>query len=288
LTRDDIGAIRAYLATLTPVHNPIPSPELRWPLNYRVLLRGWDWLFFRPGILQPDQQKSTEWNRGRYLVEGPGHCGACHTPKNAMGGDENSQHLQGSVLQGWLAPRIAGESWSVDDIAEYLKSGTNALATASGPMAEAVENSTSRLSLADLRAIAVYLKDQPAAAEKPPAALAADDPLMQAGKAIYADECAACHTLDGSGIARLFPSLKGRASVQAAHADSLINVVLNGTRAAATPGAPTAPAMPAFRWNLTDDQVAAVTTYIRNAWGNAAPAVSADSVKAARQAMAQR
>ena len=122
----------------------------------------------------------------------------------------------------------------MDDIAEYLKTGTNALATASGPMAEAVENSTSRLSLADLRAIAVYLKDQPAAAEKPPAALAADDPLMQAGKAIYADECAACHTLDGSGIARLFPSLKGRASVQSAHADSLINVMLNGTRAAAT------------------------------------------------------
>jgi mono/diheme cytochrome c family protein len=288
VTREDAAAIRAYLATIEPVRNEVHSNQLRFPFDVRASMKGWNSLFFGPGEWQNHADKSADWNRGGYLVEGLGHCGACHTPKNAMGGDENSQHLQGSVLQGWLAPRIAGESWSVDDIAEYLKSGTNALATASGPMAEAVENSTSRLSLADLRAIAVYLKDQPAAAEKPPAALAADDPLMQAGKAIYADECAACHTLDGSGIARLFPSLKGRASVQAAHADSLINVVLNGTRAAATPGAPTAPAMPAFRWNLTDDQVAAVTTYIRNAWGNAAPAVSADSVKAARQAMAQR
>src|SRR5882757_2089845 len=82
LIRDDILAIRAYLGTLTPIRNTAPAPELRWPLNYRVLMRGWNYLFLKPGIVMPDQSKGTEWNRGRYLVEGIAHCGACHTPKN--------------------------------------------------------------------------------------------------------------------------------------------------------------------------------------------------------------
>jgi mono/diheme cytochrome c family protein len=211
-----------------------------------------------------------------------------------MGADENSHHLQGAVLQGWYAPALVGDAhatsstWSVDDIAEYLKAGANAHANASGPMAEAIANSTAHMTLADLRAMAVYLKDQPASNEEQPAtAIAADDPRMQAGKAIYVDQCAACHTMDGTGIARLFPSLKGRASMQSSHADTLIRVTLDGTRAVATLDEPTAPAMPAFRWKLSNDQVAAVITYIRNAWGNAASIVSADDVKAARRTMAE-
>ena len=131
LTRQDILAIRAYLATLTPVNNPPRAPELRWPLNYRVLMRGWNWLFFKPGILMPDQQKSTEWNRGRYLVEGVGHCGACHTPKNIFGADKRGHAYGGGLVAGMFAPRLDGaersglKSWSVEDIAEYLQSGRN-------------------------------------------------------------------------------------------------------------------------------------------------------------------
>ena len=288
VSREDVLAIRAYLNTVAPVRNEVHSNQLHFPFDVRASMTGWNKLFFTSGDWQNHPDKSAEWNRGGYLVEGLGHCGACHTPKNVMGGDESSQHLAGGVLQGWYAPAIAGEIWPVDDIAEYLKTGANVHAVAAGPMAEAVANSTSHMSLADLRAIAVYLKDQPAAHEDRPPALAADDARMQAGKAIYADACAACHTLDGTGIFRLFPALKGRASVQSGHADSLIQVVLNGTRAAATRGEPTAPAMPAFHWKLSDEQVAAVVTYVRNAWGNAATAVSADNVKTARQALAQR
>ena len=170
LTRQDILAIRAYLATLAPVQNAPRAPELRWPLNYRVVMRGWNWLYFKPGIIMPDQQKSAEWNRGRYLVEGAGHCGACHTPKNMFGADRRDQAYGGNLVQGILAPRLAGapdsglKSWSVEDIAAYLQSGRNGKSHAGELMAKVAVNSTPKTSDADARAIAVYLKDLPAVA----------------------------------------------------------------------------------------------------------------------------
>src|SRR5689334_13259652 len=127
MTRDDIYAVRAYLATLAPVTNKAPPPALQFPLNFRFMMRAWNALFFRPGILDPDQQKGTEWNRGRYLVEGPGHCGACHTPKNIFGADKHGQHLAGGAIGGYFAPRLDAaarsglKSWSTEDIAEYLQ-----------------------------------------------------------------------------------------------------------------------------------------------------------------------
>src|ERR1700738_3969977 len=167
LIRDDILAIRAYLSTLDPFSNTTPSPELRWPLNYRVLMRGWDYLFFRPGIFEPKPQKRPEWNRGGYLVEGAAHCGACHTPKNLFGANRHGRAYGGGLVQGWFAPRLDAaersglKSWSVDDIVEYLQSGRNGKSHADGLMAEVVVNSTSKMSDADLRAIATYLKDLP-------------------------------------------------------------------------------------------------------------------------------
>ena len=170
LTRQDILAIRAYLATLTPVQNAPRAPELRWPLNYRVVMRGWNWLYFKPGIIMPDQQKSAEWNRGRYLVEGAGHCGACHTPKNMFGADRRDEALGGNLVQGVLAPRLDAapnsgvKSWSVEDIAAYLQSGRNGKSHAGELMAKVAVNSMPKTSDADARAIAVYLKDLPAVA----------------------------------------------------------------------------------------------------------------------------
>jgi mono/diheme cytochrome c family protein len=165
LTRQDIAAIRAYLARLAPVQNAARPPELRWPLNYRVVMRGWNWLYFKPGIIMPDQQKSAEWNRGRYLVEGAGHCGACHTPKNMFGADRRDEALSGSLVHGIVAPRLDGlQSWSVEDVAAYLQSGRNGKSHAGELMAKVAVNSPPKTSDADARAIAVYLKDLPAAA----------------------------------------------------------------------------------------------------------------------------
>ena len=288
LVRDDILAIRAYLATLAPVRNAVPPPELRWPLNYRVVLRGWNWLFFKPGILQPDQQKGTAWNRGRYLVEGLGHCGACHTPKNIFGADRRGQAYGGGRVADMFAPRLDGaersglKSWSVDDIVEYLQSGRNGKSHAGGPMSEVVVNSTSQMSDADVRAIAVYLKDLPAGAPEP--AVSSPPPAQMAnGEKIYRGACVACHELDGSSAPRIYPPLPGNANLQSADPSSTLRIILDGAESVTTPRAPNKGSMPAYP-KLSDQDIADVATYIRNSWGNAAPAVTAREVGTARKA----
>ena len=289
LTRQDILAIRAYLATLTAVRNTPRAPELRWPLNYRLVMRGWNWLFFKPGILMPDQQKSAEWNRGRYLVEGAGHCGTCHTPKNMFGADKRGQAYGGNLVQGMFAPRLDAaersglKSWSVEDITEYLQSGRNGRSHAGELMSEVVVNSTSKMSDADVRAIAVYLKDLPAGAPEPkvtPPPWA----QMAAGEKLYNGACIACHEDDGSGAPRVYPPLPDNANLQSADASSTLRIILDGAQTVTTPRAPNKGSMPGYAAKMTDQQIADVTNYIRNAWGNAAPLVTADQVAKARRA----
>jgi mono/diheme cytochrome c family protein len=287
LIRDDILAIRAYLATLTPVHNSPPPPELRWPLNYRFVMRVWNFLFLRPGIFEPDQQKSTEWNRGGYLVTGAAHCGACHTPKNIFGVDRRGRAFGGGLVRGWFAPRLDGaersglKSWSVADIVEYLQSGRNGKSHAGGLMAEVVVNSTSKMSDADVRAIAVYLKDLPAG--KAESVVAPPPPAeMAAGKAIYAHACVACHEADGSGAPRIYPPLPGNANLQSVDPSSTLRIMLDGAQTVTTPRAPNLGSMPAYAKQLSDQEIADVTNYIRNSWGNAAPLVTPAQVKKAR------
>lgn len=292
MSRDDALAIRAYLATVPAVNHHVVSNQLPFPLNIRTGMLAWNWLFFTPGRFEPAKDQSAEWNRGAFLVEGPGHCGACHTPKNFAGGDKTSHALQGGVLQGWFAPNLTGDAhvglggWSVEDVVEYLKTGHNRITAATGPMSEVIVDSTSHLYDADLRAIAIYLKSLPGHNEVPKP-VAENDAAMRAGKAIFVDECAACHASVGTGVAKMFPALKDSPAVQSADPTDLIRIVLQGARAAATERAPTAPAMPAFDWKLSDDEVAAVVTYVRNGWGNAAAAVSAGDVKHERNAVAQ-
>jgi len=293
-TPGDVLAIRAYLNTIEPVRNAVKSDQLPWPFSIRASMLAWNGLFLTPGEFKPTEGKSEEWNRGAYLVEGLGHCGACHTAKNLLGGNVSSQAYQGSVLQGWYAPNITGDKraglggWSVEDIAEYLKTGHNRIAAASGPMAQVVSDSTQWMTDADLEAIAVYLKDLPGQNGEAATALAAQDRTVAAGQAVFKDNCKACHAASGVGIPNLFPALANAPSIQSAKATSLIRVVLQGTQSVATAGALTAPAMPAFGWKLSDEEVASVVTYIRNAWGNAAASVFAGDVHSARQALSGR
>jgi mono/diheme cytochrome c family protein len=288
LIREDILAIRAYLATLEPVRNSVPPPELRFPFNFRVGMRLWNWLYFEPGIIMPDQSKGTEWNRGRYLVEGLGHCGACHTPKNFLGADKADQAFGGNRVDGMFAPRLDGaargglKSWSVEDIAEYLQSGRNAKSHAWQLMSEVVLNSTSKMSDSDIRAIAVYLKSLPAGAAEP--VVSAPPPAQMAeGQKVYRGACIACHEADGSSAPRIYPPLPGNANLQSADPASTIRVILDGAESITTPRAPNKGSMPAYAAKLSDQQIADVTTYIRNAWGNAAPAVTAAEVAKARK-----
>ncbi|MGH6703088.1 MAG: cytochrome c [Bradyrhizobium sp.] len=288
LTRGDIAAIHAYLATLAPIHSVTPAPELRWPLNHRILMRAWDYLFFRPGPFVPDQSKTKQWNRGAYLVEGAAHCGACHTPKNMFGANRPGQAYGGSPVEGWFAPRLDGaarsglKSWSADDLVEYLQSGRNGRSHADGPMAEVVVNSTSKMTDDDVRAIAVYLKDLPAGAPEPVVTPPAPAQMAD-GEKLYRGACIACHEADGSGSPRIYPPLPGNANLQSADASSALRIILDGAETVTTPRAPNSGSMPAYDTKLSDQQIADVTNYIRNSWGNAAPAVTPAQVAAARK-----
>lgn len=288
MRRDQILAIRAYLDTLAPVHQRVRTNRLPFPYRFRVGMVFWNALFFDGKRFQPVADKSDAWNRGAFIVEGPGHCAACHTPKNFLGGDKSGDALQGTTLQGSFAPDLTGDQrggladWSADDIASYLKTGRNRHAAASGPMADVIRDSTSQLRDSDLRAIAAYLKDLPASQSPTAQPVAASDPAMRAGQAIYVDNCEACHAADGNGVANLVPPLKDSPVVQSRDPTTLAGVVLHGTQNVATAQAPTGPSMPALGWKLTDQQVAAVLTYVRNSWGNAAPAVDAGAVGTSR------
>jgi len=293
-TTQDALDIRAYLNTVEPVRNDVVSNQLPFPFNIRLGMAAWNALYFDAGRWKDQLGRSAEWNRGGYLVEGLGHCGACHTSKTFLGGDDSDRHLRGNALQGWYAPDITGDArtglgkWSVADIVEYLKTGVNRLHTASGPMAEEISDSTQHWTDDDLKAAATYLKSLPGGNNPAPARIASNDPAMRAGEAIYVDRCAACHGVKGDGISRLFPTLDGNAAVLADKPTSLLRVVLDGTRAVSTTAAPTSPAMPAFGWQLNDEQVASVVTYVRNAWGNAASAVTADDARSARSSLMAR
>jgi mono/diheme cytochrome c family protein len=294
MSHDDVSAIRAYLATVPAVKNKIVSDQLPFPLNIRLGMRAWNLLFFDAGPFKPQPDKSEKWNRGAYLVTGPAHCGACHTPKNVLGGDKTSEALRGSWIQGWFAPNLTNDTekglgaWSAADIVTFLKTGHNHITTATGPMGEVIAISTQHFTQSDLEAMATYLKDVGGNNDKTRTALASDDPHMQAGQAIYRDVCSACHALDGKGVASLFPSLAQSPVVRSDDPSSAIRVVLRGARSVTTKAEPTGPGMPSFAWQLKDDQVAAVLTYIRNSWGSAAPAVSADQVHDARDSLSAR
>lgn len=293
MSREDVLAIRAYLNSIEPIHNQVVSNTLPFPFNIRASMHIWDWLYFHEGEFKPDPQQPAEWNRGAFLVQGPAHCGACHTPKSFLGGDKTDEYLRGSYLQGWFAPDITNDSrrglggWSNDDIVAYLKTGHNRISAATGPMAEEVTLSSSHMTDGDLKAIASYLKSLPGR-DDAPAALHADDPVMVAGGAIYRDQCSACHMIDGKGVPSLFPSLAESSVKGSDDPTTMIRIVLRGARSAATASEPTSPGMPSFGWQLSDAQVAAVLSYVRNSWNGAAPAVTADMVKRERASLAQR
>jgi mono/diheme cytochrome c family protein len=287
MSREDVLAIRAYLNTLTPVRNAVIANTLPFPFNIRAAMRVWNAFYFTEGDYQPDPHQSIEWNRGAFLVDGPGHCGACHTPKTFLGGDKTDQYLKGGYLQGWSAPDITNDNrlgigaWSKDELVDYLGSGHNRVTAATGPMGEVVTLSTSLMTNADLEAMATYLKSLPGKATSR-APLAANDPSMTAGAAIYRDQCSACHGLDGKGVAELFPSVANSSMAKSDDPTTSIRIVLRGARSVGTTAQPTASGMPSYGWQLNDDQVAAVLTYIRNSWGGAAQAVAPAQVSKVR------
>ena len=285
----DIADLWAYFKTVKPIRHAVDVNQLRFPFNLRFMMRGWNMLFFRPALYAPDKAKSAAWNRGAYIATGPAHCGTCHTPKSLFGADKGLA-LSGASLQGWFAPDLTGDrvaglgGWSGAEVVEYLKTGRNGHSIASGPMGEVIEHSTNKMNDTDLRSLATYLKSLPASTGNGGGATGVEA-QMKSGAGIYRMNCAACHSLDGRGDHVLFPPLAGNALVRQTSAETLARVVLAGSKAVATRDAPTGSGMPSFAWKLNDAQVANLLTYIRNHWGNRAPAVSAEAVKKIRTSL---
>jgi mono/diheme cytochrome c family protein len=289
ITRDDAAAMYAHLRTLEPVKSERRTPELDWPLGWRFLMTGWNLLFFREGTFRGDPRKDRTWNRGAYLVQALGHCGACHTAKNVLGADRTGHALEGGLVDDWFAPDITGDAqtgigtWSAQDLVEYLKTGHNARSDAVGPMAEVIASSTSKLTDPDLLAIATYLRAQKGHPSKAPPA--PEPETMAAGKKVY-DICAACHEDDGSGSPRVYTALANNANMRSLDPTTLIRLTLEGATSLPSETQPTPGTMPGYRNKLSDRQIADVLSYVRNSFGNSAPAVSAREVKALREKLA--
>jgi mono/diheme cytochrome c family protein len=287
LSRSDDDAVFAYLKSLPAVHYVPPPNALTFPLNIRFMVKAWNLLFFHAGDWLGDATQSAEWNRGAFLVEGPGHCGACHTPKNLLGAGKSGQELYGGDLDNWVAPDLTGNErtglgrWSVDEIAEFLKTGRNAHANAGGAMAEVITYSTSLLSDGDRHAIAVYLKSRAASSGTAPPS-APDPALMTRGAAIYSDVCSACHLENGVGQPRVFPPLGKNAMLQQDDATGLVHLILAGSRTGPSATRTSPLTMPSFAWKLSNAEIADVATYLRNSWGNQASAVRERQVEELR------
>ncbi|MBB3211644.1 mono/diheme cytochrome c family protein [Herbaspirillum sp. Sphag1AN] len=286
ISDQDIKDIFAYLKSIPPVPEAAPPTQLPFPFNIRQLMFGWNLLFFNPSPFKPDSAKSVQWNRGAYLVDGVGHCAACHSGKNLLGA--NNDYLLGNDLEGWHAPELSGNtylgigSWNVQETVNYLHNGGNRSSVAAGSMGEVVSNSTQYLNQDDLKAIAVYLKSLPGSGQTAPAPLAQTDQTMLLGHQLFQVNCAACHASNGQGVDAMVASLANSPGAQAPGANNLIRAILLGGRGAATQTNPTSAQMPAFAWKLSDVDAAAIATYVRNTWGNAASAVSDKDVASLR------
>ncbi|MEO8808903.1 MAG: c-type cytochrome [Rhodanobacter sp.] len=294
VTPGDVRDIKAYLDTLAPVRQISRQNKLPWPFTMRSGLAVWNKMYLNQGTFIGDAKKSAQWNRGAYLVSGLGHCGACHTEKNFAGAPKNDKALHGGMGENAFAPSLAGSlrdglgGWTVADIAEYLKTGSNDKSSAAGPMAEVVNDSTQYLSGADLAAIGTFLKDSPRKDDEKNRDNDTDKNQMSLGAGVYADNCTGCHMDGGQGLAHVFPPLKGSSAIQARKPDTVVRVVLDGAAIPATSSKPTGLKMPAFHDKLDNAQVAAVVSYIRNAWGNRATTVSAGDVADMRKSMRQK
>jgi mono/diheme cytochrome c family protein len=293
VTRDDSDALLAYLKSLPAVAQTNTAHAIDFPYNSQAALAVWRALFFSPGSYKAQANRSAEWNRGAYLVDGLGHCNACHAARNALGASD-ALNLAGGLIpvQNWYAPSLVSKleagvgDWPQHSIVSLLQVGVNERASVIGPMAEVVRGSTQYLSAADLNAMATFLKALPEdsgpketdiavmgrTTSSTPGAVSRLS--VEQGAKLYDQHCAQCHGDKGQGVANAYPALAGNRAVVMTQTANLVQIVLNGGYAPATKGNPRPYGMPPFVLVLGDSDIAAVLTHIRSNWGNQGGPVS--------------
>ncbi len=285
MTREDVQAIKAYLFTLKPVFAPRAPNGMDFPFDIRSSLFVWRELFFRPGTYAPNPKHSADWNRGAYIVQGPGHCGECHSPRNLLGGTETQASLSGGVVQQWLAPNISSDPLAgigdrtVAEIETFLHTGADRpMGVAFGPMAEVVHNSLRYATNADIHAVAVYLKEGPDRTAAVVTGVATPAQLRQ-GQHLFLTNCAECHQDNGRGIPGAVADLAGNAALAADQPNDVIVAVLQGLQGTGGYGR-----MPSFAGALTDANIADIVNYVRTAWKDKAPANATPQIVAGLRA----
>ncbi|MBO9514909.1 MAG: cytochrome c [Variovorax sp.] len=305
---DDLRDLFAYLRRgVQAVPADPPPTRLPFPLDQRALLRFWKLVFLPRGAYEDKAGQSADWNRGAYLVQSFGHCGACHTPRGLAyqekGYDESaSRFLTGQVNDLWFALDLTGDPGAglgrvpAPALASLIATGHGGGFVASGTMVQEIEESLQYLNEDDVRAVARYLKSLPAQRGEGRYEARAETPRPRAqgnhtgdvetiGAAVYRSFCAQCHQADGGGVAGAFPRLAGNPSLLGEDASSLIRLALEGGRSAATRQGPPPQSMPSFAATLTDVQIAQVLTFTRESWGNDAKPVTTDDVAKVRKAL---
>lgn len=300
LSDDDVRALYAFfMKGIAPVRQANIPSEIPWPLNMRWPIALWNGVFADTEPYAAKAGNDALWNRGAYIVQGPGHCGSCHTPRglafNEKALDESgTPFLTGALLDGWYAPSLRNDHntglgrWSEPEIVQFLKTGRNQHAVVFGSMTEAFNNSTQFMSDDDLAAIARYLKSLPGDSQRDGTpwqyqAVSAADRLDSPGAHTYVTRCASCHGADGKGQSQWMPPLAGATSALAKENASAINITLNGSQRVVAAGVPDAYRMPAFREQLSDQQIAEVLTFVRSTWGNQSEPVDAAAVSKLRE-----
>ena len=287
ITREDSDALFAFLRNRTQAVEQVNrSHAVSFPFDSQFALAVWRVFYFKPRAFKPDQNQSAAWNRGAYLVQGLAHCGACHSTRNALGAPVAGHAYDGAMMPGndWYAPSLTAASeasvanWSLAEIAAWLKDGATPKASALGPMAEVIFQSTQYANNADLLAMATYLKAlpsvEPTRVSNAPAKLITQRKSDGAGAALYAKHCANCHGENGEGKTDAFPALAGNRAVTMANATNIISIIIKGGFAPATSGNPRPHGMPPYYHLLSDVDIAQLATHIRSSWGNAASVVT--------------
>lgn len=274
ITREDSDAMFAWLQSRPAVRQVTPASTLTWPFGTQPALAVWRALFFERQPFQPDPRQSPEWNRGAYLVQGLGHCAACHSPRHALGATRGVADLSGGLMPvvNWYAPSLVSDrdtglaSTPLSDIVQLLQTGRSRQASTSGPMAEVVQHSLQHLHAQDLQAMAVYLQSrarQASAASPRPVLPAVPAGVAARGLQVYERHCASCHGEQGQGVPGIYPSLVGHRGVLLAEPTNLVQTVLYGGYGPATAGHPRPFGMPPFVLALEDRDIAAVLTHLR-------------------------
>ena len=293
ISADDMKALYAYLMKgEKPVERANTASAMNFPFNLRFGLAYWDFVFADGTPFVPDPTKDAVWNRGAYLVQSLGHCGACHTPRGigfqetamSEAGSSGAKFLAGEKVENWNAVDLRG-LWTVPDTVEFLKTGRNRFATASGGMTDVVLHSTQSTSQDDLVAIATYLKalptDRPHLDVAGPSGLVPETTWTTRGGLGYAQFCSDCHRPDGAGVPGVFPPLDGNPTVAAKDASTLVHITLTGWKTAETTSHPRVWTMPGFA-RLSDAEIAEILTFVRTSWGRDAEPVAAKEVASAR------